>query len=188
MKKLLLSVTACLALIGCSAIPEPLQVTETTVLTDYSEALERGAAAQGEQARWGGVIAAVRNTENGTVIEVVNFPLQSWARPMVSDQSDGRFRAKIDQFVDPVVYKEGRSISFVGEIGAPEEGQIDDYTYLFPTLNVSDMYLWKEIKERPVQVDYSSLWYRHYYFTRPFVYPAPVVIPVGDRQGSDDNG
>lgn len=184
------SIIAVLALFmsACSAVPEELVVPENTTLASFETALENPEQAVGQMARWGGTIAEVRNTESGTIIEVVNFPLQSWARPLVSDESNGRFRAKVAGFVDPMVYKKGRIISFVGTVGEPEQGTIDEFRYLFPILNVDNKHLWKELKETKIEVDYSSLWYRHHYYSRPYPYIVPVrsVPTTGDSGGSSD--
>lgn len=162
---------------ACSAVPDTLQVANEDALVDYGAALEAPAAAVDKTARWGGVIAEVQNSDTGTVIEVVNFPLNSWGRPIPGDQSSGRFRAKLTGFVDPMVYTQGSEVTFTGTIGAAEKGTIGEYNYLFPVLNVTAKYLWPKRKEKTqVDVNYDALWYRHYYYTRPF-YPRPVYIP-----------
>lgn len=176
MKKYWLTTIVALTLSACSAVPDELTVAENTQLVNYPSALQNATQVEGQTARWGGVIADVRNNDSGTVIEVVNYELNSYGRPVVSDTSDGRFRAYVNGFVDPMVYKKGRSITFTGIIGAPVEDKIDEFQYLFPTLNVTGKYLWKEIDERRAEVDYSSLWYRHYWYSPGYrvYYPVPV--------------
>lgn len=182
---------AVLLLGACSAVPDELAVTNDKSLVKYTTALASPEQVEGQQARWGGTIAEVRNSDDGTIIEVVNFDLQSWGRPVASNESQGRFRAILPEFVDPVVYEEGRLVTFVGTVGAPTEGKIDEYRYLFPTLNVSAKYLWKdEPQSSNIQIDYGSLWYRHHYFAPPYriYYPVPVrTTPTGDS-GKSGNG
>ncbi|MGI0153407.1 Slp family lipoprotein [Pseudidiomarina sp. WS423] len=186
MKQLWLMGLAALFLGACSSVPDELEVVDEASLVSYKNALEQPEQYIGQPARWGGMIAAVRNTDAGTEIEVVHLELQGWGRPVPSDQSDGRFRAKLAGFVDPMVYKEGRYITFTGTIAAAETGMIDEYNYLFPVLNASGKYLWPIQKEKTqVEVDYSSLWYRHYYFSRPH-YPGPVIIR--NTQGASEGG
>lgn len=168
---------AVLTLAACSAVPDKLQVADESALVPYSAALEAPDTVASKPARWGGVIADVQNSDAGTVIEVVNFPLSSWGRPVPSDQSSGRFRAKLTGFIDPMVYTQGSEVTFTGTVGAAEKGAIGEYTYLFPVLNVTAKHLWPERKEKAqVEVNYDSLWYRHYFYTRPY-YPGPVYIP-----------
>lgn len=190
MKIWLVSIAA-LFLAACSAVPDELAVTNEQNLVSYETALTSPEQVQGQQARWGGTIAEVRNSDDGTIIEVVNFDLQNWARPVASDESQGRFRAILPEFVDPVVYEEGRLVTFVGTVGEPIEGKIDEFRYLFPTLNVTAKFLWKdEPRTSNVQIDYGSLWYRHHYFAPPYriYYPVPVrTTPTGDsgQSGND---
>lgn len=179
--KRIAAIFSALLLSACSSFPDALQVADDEQLAPYSAALEQPEAVVGQTARWGGVIAEVRNSDAGTVIEVVNFDLQRWGRPLTSDQSQGRFRAKINGFVDPMVWKQGSSVTFVGTIGEPETGAIDEYTYLFPVLNVSSKYLWPVRKEPTrLEVNYDALWYRHYWYSQPtyprrIYYPGPVM-------------
>lgn len=176
--KQLIPMIAMLALVACSAVPDALQVPDDKALVSYKAALEMPEQVVGQPARWGGVIAEVRNTDQDTVIEVVNFDLQSWGRPQPSDQSQGRFRAKVKGFVDPMVYKQGKEISFVGTIGQPESGTIGEYNYLFPVLQVTNKHLWPERKEPTrVEVNYDALWYRHYWYSYPH-YPRPIYVPA----------
>lgn len=170
-------VVAALSLAACSAVPDRLQVANEDALVAYETVLETPNANNGETARWGGVIADVKNSDAGTVIEVVNFPLNSWGRPVPGEQSSGRFRATLNGFVDPMVYTQGSEVTFTGTVAGVEKGTIGEYNYLFPLLNVSAKYLWPERKEKAqMEVNYDALWYRHYYYTRPF-YPSPVYIP-----------
>ncbi|WP_241970297.1 Slp family lipoprotein [Pseudidiomarina aquimaris] len=188
MLKYWLAALAALTLSACSAVPDELAVAENTNSVNYTTALENPEMTEGQTARWGGVIAEVRNNDRGTIIEVVNYELNSYGRPIPSDSSDGRFRALIDGFIDPMVYEKGRSVTFTGTVGAPIEDKIDEFPYLFPTLNVSGKYLWKEIEKNTAEVDYSSLWYRHYWYSPPYrvYYPVPVrTQPKTDNDGGN---
>ena len=49
---------------GCAIVPESIDVPEGTQLVTYSKAVTAGANAQGQQARWGGIIAGVANNNS----------------------------------------------------------------------------------------------------------------------------
>ncbi len=170
---------------ACSQVPDELAVAEGTNLIPFSEALTDEGQTIGQPARWGGVIAEVRNTDNGTEIEVVNFPLRGYGRPAGGDSSDGRFRAKLNSFVDPVVYAKGKSVTFTGIIGTAEEGKIDEFTYLFPVLEVTGKYLWKDIEPRQHTITYSDLWLRHHYYAPPYRIYYPVPVPSTPPQDNN---
>ncbi|RUO78033.1 Slp family lipoprotein [Idiomarina seosinensis] len=183
-------VLAALLLAGCSAIPEPIATDDEQTLVSYQAAANNSGQVIGEQARWGGVIADVRNGEEYTVIEVVNFPLKSWGRPLVSDDSNGRFLALVDGFVDPEVYKQGRSLTVLGTLEETQTGKIDDYTYTYPVLKAEGYYLWEKQKERiNTEINYAPLWFRHNFYApfpyHPYRYPVRV-IKSDDNSGTPD--
>lgn len=183
--KYLAVVLVALGLQACSQVPDELAVAEGTNLVEFSTALTDDGASVGQSARWGGTIADVRNTDTGTEIEVVNFPLRGYGRPVAGDTSDGRFRAKLTGFVDPVVYAKGKSVTFTGTIGVAEQGKIDEFSYLFPVLEVTGKYLWKDIEPRQNTITYSDLWMRHHYYAPPYRIYYPVPVPTTPPQGNN---
>lgn len=162
---------------ACSTIPAELQTTNEDNLVGFNAAVANPTTVEGRSARWGGVIAGVKNQDNKTIVEVVNFDLRTWGRPEISSDSNGRFRAVIDGFVDPVVYEKGRSVTFVGTISGAEEGKIDEHTYIFPTLAVSGRKLWEEERKTSTQIDYSPLWYRHQFYSPYYYSPYRYYYP-----------
>lgn len=164
---------------GCIHTPESLNIEEGTVLTNFSEAKSNNPNSIGKHARWGGVIAKVQNKADGTMLEIVHFELRSSLRPAQKDQTQGRFRVHYDGFLDPVVYKEGRSITAVGIIGDKEADKIGEHAYEFPVLKASNIHLWKEIKEIDVRISQRPLWYSPalWYSPRPYYY-SPFYQPL----------
>jgi len=180
-------------LVGCSVFPEAIETPDDQALVSYQSAVNNSQQVVGQTARWGGVIADVRNGEDYTVIEMVNFPLKSWGRPTVGDDSNGRFLALIDGFIDPAVYEQGRSLTILGVVEETRIGKIDDYTYTYPVIKATGYHLWK--KEQPrvdAQIDYSPLWFRHNFYApypyRPYYIPRPVKRPVKSDNSSGANG
>lgn len=183
-------VFAALLITGCSTIPEPIATDNEQSLVSYQTASGDTQQVVGEQARWGGVIADVRNGEEHTVIEMVGFPLKRWGRPLLSDDSHGRFLALIDGFVDPEVYKQGRSLTVLGTVKESRSGKIDDYTYNYPVIEASGYYLWKEQKEQVrTEINYAPLWFRHNFYApypyQPYRLPHRVVKPA-NNSGTPD--
>lgn len=183
--KYLAIVALAVGLQACSQVPDELAVAEGTNLVEFSTALTDEGQSVGQPARWGGTIAEVRNTETGTEIEVVNFPLRNFGRPLAGNSSDGRFRAKISGFIDPVVWAKGKSVTFTGIIGTAEVGKIDEFSYLFPVLQVTGKYLWKDIEPQQHTIIYSDLWLRHHYFAPPYRIYYPVPAPTPPPQGNN---
>ncbi len=98
----------------------------------------------GAELRWGGVITKVENKADRTWIEIVKQELGSNGRPFGSGNSEGRFIASFDKFLDPEVYKSGRPLTVVGRIEAGVTRPIGEYEYLFPVVAVEGSFLWKK--------------------------------------------
>ncbi|WP_102798445.1 Slp family lipoprotein [Bowmanella denitrificans] len=154
MKKLML-VTFVLAIAGCSTLPKDLQVAEGAKLLNYQEVAAQPQQSSGGQVLWGGVIADVKNKADATVLEMVHYPIRSYGRPTTDDESVGRFRVYVDGFLDPMVYKPGRSLTVSGAVTGSEEGQVGEYKYQFPTLKANGYHLWKDVQE----VEVSTMGY-----------------------------
>lgn len=117
----------------------------------------------GTKVRWGGVIAEVENHENETWIEVVSQDLSYYGQPSDEDSSNGRFLVRIEGFIDPQIYAEGRELTIAGEVESRIVRPIDEYPYTYPLVRATAHHLWPE---RSAHDDY----YLRYYHGYPF-YP-----------------
>lgn len=144
-----------LALSACAAMPPHDLLTETTGPVTVAEARERPEAVEGKSVLWGGRIARTVNTENGTRIEVVQFPLDRQARPLDVDRSDGRFLAVVDGFLEAMIYGEGRELTVVGRIRGVETQPLGEMEYRYPVVKVEKYHLWE--KEQPAVRVYPAV-------------------------------
>lgn len=145
-----------LLLSGCAAVPDSIKVDERAPLIDYQQAASNPQGNADKTVRWGGVIAQVENLPDATMLEVVHYDLRSYGRPIVSDQSVGRFRVYVDGFLDPMVFERGRIVTFAGSLIGVEEGAVGEHKYLFPTIKSNGYHLWKDIDQ--VEVSTIHLW------------------------------
>lgn len=165
-----------LLLAACASVPKDLSVADNEILIGFAEEVNSPGANQGLSARWGGVIAKVENKAKDTVIEVVNFTLNSSARPKQSDKTLGRFRIRYQGFLDPMIYQQGKSITGVGTIGKAEAGKIGEHKYTFPVLNANKVHLWKKIKPVESRLVVDPFWYSPAsYWGYPY-YSRPIII------------
>ena len=146
MKKLILAGMV-LLMAGCSSLPKELQVAEGAKLLSYQDVTGNPEQSTGQQVMWGGVIADIKNQKNATLIEMVHYPIRSYGRPTSGDESVGRFRVRVNGFLDPMVYKPGRSLTVTGTVTGIEQGQVGEFEYQFPAIQASGYHLWKEIQE-----------------------------------------
>lgn len=177
---ILISIVLATTLSACANIPDKLQVADTTTLIPFDSAKAEKEANIGNSARWGGVIAKITNNADNSMLEIVNFPLSSSARPKQKDETLGRFRVYFKGLLDPIIYKVGRSITAVGTISTPEQGKIGEHEYQFPVLKAENVHLWKNIERVDINVINSGYWglpmyWGHPFYQRPY-HPRPVVI------------
>jgi outer membrane lipoprotein len=99
-------------------------------------------AHRGDQVRWGGVIVATRNLEQGSEILLMAQPLNRWGEPLTNTKSLGRFIAHIDGFIDPAEYAPKRKLTIFGQVSGVENRKIGDYPYDYPIVQVSQHHLW----------------------------------------------
>ena len=153
---------------GCTIVPDSIDVPEGTQLVSYSKAVTSGASAQGQKARWGGLIVGVENKPNQTLIELAHFPLNHYGKPGTNGETSGRF-------VDPIVFEEGRSATFLGTITAPTAGMVGEQPYIYPTIIADDYHMWRKQQVYDVNTyffTYHPGWYSPFYrFNGPWMSP-----------------
>lgn len=164
----ILGLLSVLTLTSCAIVPDAIEVEEGTQLVSYSRAVTTGNEMVGETARWGGIIVGVENKPQKTYVEIVHFPLNNYGKPNTSAETVGRFKAMIDGFVDPIVFEEGRTVTFVGNLIAPTSGMVGEQPYMYPTVQAVDYHLWR--KETTYDVSGLYFNYRTGWYS-PFFYP-----------------
>lgn len=144
---------------ACSTMPDSIQGEHLTAIS-VQEVQQNTADHQGEVVRWGGVITQVINHEDDTWIEVLALELNIDGRP-TSDRinNQGRFIAKIDQFLDPQVYQTGNSLTVIGILNDKIDGKIGEYNYSFPVVTVQGHHLWRTITQRAYRYISPGYWY-----------------------------
>lgn len=172
MRNLLLAILP-LFLIGCAST-SPLESIEHN--TPIEEVLQNSESHQGEEVRWGGTIASVKNKQGETWIEIVSRDLKSNGRPKRGDTSGGRFIAKVVGFLEPEIYKKGRMVTVQGEVSGSEAGFIGTHAYTFPVVKSTKAHLWpaQQANLRPIDFGwslYGSRWGVHSRQAWPFFRP-----------------
>lgn len=184
-KRFWVLVSLLLMVSACVHIPESLRVEEGEVLTNFQDVRGDGESYNGSLARWGGVIAKIENNTDSTMLEIVHFQLKSSTRPQQKDQTQGRFRVYYQGFLDPIIFKVGRSVTAIGNVAVKEDGKIGEHEYQYPVLKAKYVHLWKEIKEVDVRVTHNPMWYTPslWYHPRSF-YRSPIYYPVSKSKTS----
>lgn len=155
-------------------------------LTQAKQNIERFT---GRGIRWGGMIAGVENLAEQTQIEIVARELDSRGRPLVSDNSPGRFIAILPGFLDPAIYSTKRQITIHGKLKSSKYKQIGDLSYNYPVVEADSHVLWAPRQSNPRHPIYGPYgpfgrygYYRHFY--DPWYYHRPYYR---DRPKPDRN-
>ena len=163
----LLSLIA-LTLLGCAhAISEPLRQQATPPIP-FPQLQSDPESYKDRLVILGGTILETRNTEEGTVLEVLQKPLSGAGRPLLTDQTAGRFMALCETYLDPAVYTKNRDVTVAGRVLGARSGQIGEATYVYPLLSCLELRLWPQV----VAVGGAPYYYPPYW--RPwYLYPYP---------------
>lgn len=138
---------------GCATAPRPLQ-GEFLAVDPIN-----GTHHVGAPVRWGGTIAGVEPGAGHTCFQIVGRPLGPSARPVDTDQTNGRFLACREGFYDPAVFVEGRELTVTGRIDGVEDREIGAYLYRHPRVDAERIYLWPERRDTVIHAPGYRPWY-----------------------------
>jgi len=141
-----LAVCAILAAIvaGCfSPIEKPLRAQIDRSVA-FALLRENPEAFVGRLVLLGGIIVRVENQKEKTVLEILEKRLDPWSKPYDEDASGGRFLVVCPEFLDPVIYREGRQVTVVGEVTGKEVRPLGEIDYQYPVVASKQIYLWPE--------------------------------------------
>jgi outer membrane lipoprotein len=162
-----------LVLISACATDVPLEIRQDITESPVTINAVRSnfARYEGTDVRWGGIIAAVENNQSDTWIEVVGRDLGSYGQPVALEDArgQGRFIARVDGFLDPVIYKVNRGITVYGTIEAKIVRTIDEHPYTYPLIKAKSNYLWSNSQLYPYRAYYYPYYpYGYYYPYYPY--------------------
>lgn len=128
---------------ACSTAPKNLRSAPelSPLVSDVQMAPEPH---QGEVVRWGGSIVSVNHANGETVVQIVSRPLSSNSRPTGIDQTDGRFLAIFEGFLETEIYQEKRLLTVLGRLDGVNIQKIGNLDYAFPVLRVQEHHLWQK--------------------------------------------
>lgn len=96
----------------------------------------------GDTVRWGGKIIEVKNYQDFSQIQLVQFPLNRLGRPIESDDSQGRFYVRSDTFLDPEIYKVGTMLTVYGKVTDKDTLMVDQKDLLLPIVTIAESHRW----------------------------------------------
>ena len=144
MRKLLLAVRPVVFLVtGCAH-----QISENSrALADrtiaFAKLREDPDAYRGKFVVLGGVIAAVKDVQEGTQLEVVQYELDSRETPDETSVSGGRFLAVTTDFLEMSTCKPGAVISLAGAVAGKQAQLLQGGEYIYPVIVIKELHFLK---------------------------------------------
>jgi outer membrane lipoprotein len=95
----------------------------------------------------GGTIAQTVNSRQGTVIEVVQKPLDYWGKPKRTDRTGGRFLLLSPGYLDVMIFAPGREITVAAEVAGTRSKALDEMEYSYPVVIDRELKLWERERQ-----------------------------------------
>lgn len=149
-----------LLLSGCVTIPPAIQGTTATPQQNLNLVRTSPQAFIGQEARFGGTVINVTNEPHRTRLEIASVPLDSGARPILGEPSQGRVIAYVNGFLEPVDFR-GHLVTVVGPITGVEAGKIGMTPYTFVVMNATGYKRWHLEQQVMLPPTMGPWGYRH---------------------------
>jgi outer membrane lipoprotein len=105
----------------------------------------------------GGYIVRIWNVPGETFLDVLERPLDPEDRPILIEQSEGRFLIRYDQYLDPLTYTAGRMVTVAGRVLGTYTDTVGERDTVYPLLAGIEIYLWPQAT--PIEVYPSVGWW-----------------------------
>ena len=167
------------ALFSSSPFEESLETQVTTGVL-FSQVAQDPSGHIGHIVKVGGVVLSAKRLKGQTEVMVLQIPLDSASVPEWNrSESQGRFIATQQTFLDPATLPTGTRLTTIGEVTGQATVQVGDEEKGYPILAIKALKVWPFIPRRygyrpywgPYRGAYwsfprSSFWYGRRYFGR----------------------
>lgn len=127
----------------------------------FKALLEEGGTYKGQKVILGGYILESENKPDGSLLTVLQAPLDYRNEPRSQDLSEGRFLVQTEKFLDPEVYSKDRKLTVGGKMLGVRSLPLGNRSYTYPVIEAEELYLWpKEL--RYIRPDYPYYYYWPY--------------------------
>ncbi len=82
----------------------------------------------------GGTITQTSNSKEGTVIEVIQKPLDYWGKPKRTDRTGGRFLVLSPAYLNAMIFAPGREITVAAEVEGTRSKALGEMEYSYPVV------------------------------------------------------
>jgi len=175
MARMLLSAVALLVtLSGCSLLEEAGDGSDTgTKALTFLQVKTAPDSFKGQSVVFGGKVLTARRQKDGTRIEILQLPLDRSTRPGYDlTQSQGRFIAVHQEFLDPATVPPGTKVTVTGEVSGSIKLPLDETDYTYPVIDIKHVQVWAGSEDTAPRI-------RPYMGMGPGPYWGPYWSPYG---------
>ncbi len=135
----------------------------------FQELLQSVARYEGRVVILGGYILETANDPDGSLLTVLQAPLDSQNKPKSADLTKGRFLVWTKKFIDPEIYSKDRKVAVGGKVIGSRQMKLGNATYTYPLIAAQEIYLWPEEDRYARPYYYYDPWY--YLWYHPWYHP-----------------
>ena len=146
---------------GCTPLISKELRRELSPDITFKQIIKDPDAHKGKKILISGIILGSRNTKEGTLIEILQKPADIEGRPKDVDDSDGRFLALYDGYLDIAIYSRGRDAAVAGEITGKRVLPLGEIDYIYPLISIKEIHLFKVRKEERSRYCPYPFWWWH---------------------------
>lgn len=110
---------------------------------DVSGVLVDPKAAKGQTVVWGGQVVRNVKRDRGTLIEVMQMPLDDDQRPVGGSQGLGRFIVAMSGYLDMLAYDKGRQVTVAGVVQGVKDLPHGQAKVTYVLLRGKEIYAWE---------------------------------------------
>src|SRR5574337_1114411 len=144
-----------LSMAGCAPVISRQVRDQVRPDITFTEILNDPERYKGQMVILSGIIVEAKNTQEGTLLQVLQRPIGFRGKPKDVDETEGRFLALDSRYLDVNVFTKGRSVTIAGEVQEKRTLPLGEIKYTYPLIYVKEIYLW------PIEKSYPN---RYYYY------------------------
>ena len=91
----------------------------------------------------GGTISQINTTKQGTLIEVVQKPLDYWGKPKRTKRTEGSFLVLYPGYLNTMTYTPGREITLAAEVEGTRSKALGETEFMYPLVLAKELKLWE---------------------------------------------
>ena len=147
---------------GCATVISKEVINRANREISVSDVTKSPETYKGVSVVWGGEIVGATNRKEGTLLEILQKPVDYTLRPEKVDESPGRFLAVHNGYLDVAIYEPGREVTVAGQIQGVRVLPLGEIEYTYPVIDVEEIHLWEPRKET---AEYPYGYYPHWYYS-----------------------